>query len=275
MNHKHLPVSGKITVNKRLSNEHYLMTVALSEPLARPLPGQFVMLFLNQRREVFLGRPFSVYGVEETRQGKMSIQILYRTVGKGTHLMSELKKGDTVTIFGPHGKAFEVHPTVRRIVLLSGGVGIAPISYLFSHYDKDWRDSGIDVTGYFGAKTANHLLDIKRFTSSNTVLHISTDDGSAGYHGTITELFARDLSAYSPDESMIYACGPTPMLKTLANVLQEHSIPCQVLLEQRMACGIGACLGCVVELKAEEGHNPYARVCKDGPVFNLKDIAWK
>jgi dihydroorotate dehydrogenase electron transfer subunit len=275
MNHKQLPVSGKITANKCLSDEHYLITVALSEPIVRPLPGQFFMLFLNQRKEIFLGRPFSIYRFEETPQGKMSVQILYRVVGKGTHVMSELRNGDRVSLFGPHGKAFEVPPEVRRIVLLSGGVGIAPISYLSSYYDQAWRESGIEVTGYLGARTANQLLDLNPSTSSHSVLHISTDDGSVGHHGTITDLFARDLASYPPGESMIYACGPTPMLKTLADLLKGYSIPCQVLLEQRMACGIGVCLGCVVELKAEEGHNPYARVCKDGPVFNLKDIAWK
>jgi dihydroorotate dehydrogenase electron transfer subunit len=106
-------------------------------------------------------------------------------------------------------------------------------------------------------------------------VEISTDDGSSGYHGMVTESFARNVAAYRPDQSFIYACGPSSMLKRISEILCDYPIPCQVLLEQRMACGFGACLGCTVEVKGAEKMKRYVRVCTEGPVFNIHDVVWE
>jgi dihydroorotate dehydrogenase electron transfer subunit len=125
---------------------------------------------------------------------------------------------------------------------------------------------------YTGATTSAQLLGMDRLKETCASVHISTDDGSAGYRGLVTELFGREVSSYKPDESIVYACGPAPMLNNLSEIIKEHSITCQVLLEQRMACGVGACLGCVVGLKNTAGESQYARVCADGPVFDIQNV---
>jgi dihydroorotate dehydrogenase electron transfer subunit len=273
MENKRLPVAAKVAFNRRLISDHYLMNVRLSEPVAKPLPGQFIMVMLDRREGAFLGRPFSIYGYA-TRGNKPGIDILYRVVGRGTSLMADLERGDAIHIFGPHGKSFEVFPEMKKIVLISGGMGVAPISYLASHYKKDVKNFRGDVACYMGATTSDQLFGMDRIGGLCSSLHISTDDGSAGFPGTVTELFARDLSGYDPCHSVVYACGPSAMLKRLASIIEGKGIQCQVLLEERMACGVGACLGCVVEVKHADEESRYARVCMDGPVFDIGNINW-
>jgi dihydroorotate dehydrogenase electron transfer subunit len=274
MNHKRLPLAGRVNANRRLISEHYLMTVTLSDFFPEPLPGQFIMVRLKEREEPFLGRPFSLYHYEH-HGDRVSVQILYRVVGKGTRLLSELKRGGVLEIFGPHGHPFDIAPRADNVILISGGVGVAPISYLASYYKKNVNDTGVKILCYLGATTADHLLGLDSLREACSSVKISTDDGSVGYHGMITELFAHEQLSYRPDRSVIYACGPWSMLERLSEILRDHPVPCQVLLEQRMACGVGACLGCVTEKKAAAGENPYVRVCKEGPVFNIEDIIWK
>jgi len=274
MNKSLKPIYGKVSTNKRLTDEHYLIAIALSEPIPKPLPGQFIMLLMDGREEAFLGRPFSIYHYDCCEK-ETTVQILYRVVGSGTRVMSKLKRGDTLRILGPHGKAFDVFKNKNHIIMLAGGVGVAPISYLASYLRENRCDAGTKLFCYVGAKTSNHILGLDNLKASCSSVSIGTDDGSAGYHGMITELFAREISSYPLDQSIIYACGPAPMLKRLSEILEGRSVPCQILLEQRMACGVGACLGCTVEVKSRNGENPYKRVCKDGPVFDIKDIVWK
>jgi dihydroorotate dehydrogenase electron transfer subunit len=273
MNRNGSLLTGKVTVNRLLISEYYLMTVRLSDFFPEPMPGQFIMVRMKGREEPFLGRPFSFYHYE-VHGNKVSIQILYRVVGKGTRLLSQLKRGAVLEIFGPHGHPFDTDAHADHVILISGGVGVAPISYLASYYKKNIDDAGVKMLCYVGAKTADHLLGLDRLRETCTSVNVTTDDGSAGYHGMVTELFAHVWPSYSQDRSIIYACGPKPMLKRLSEILRDHPISCQVLLEQRMACGIGACLGCTVEVKGA-GENPYVCVCKEGPVFNIKDIVWK
>lgn len=274
MKNNPLPIQGKIVGNKRLCDEHYLMSIALSGAMTQPLPGQFVMVAFERGKDVFLGRPFSIYRYENST-GRGNIQILYRVVGKGTRLMSRLKRGDGVKVFGPHGKPFDIYPDAQNILLVSGGIGMAPMTYLASYYQQNLQSPKMKLICYIGARTADHILELEHLASINTVVHVSTDDGSTGYHGMVTELFSEDLPSYQPDQTAVYACGPLPMLKRLSELLLNLSMPCHVLLEQRMACGIGACLGCVVKVKAADGNPQYKRVCKDGPVFNIRDIVWE
>jgi len=273
MNHSRLPVPGKVVSNRKLINNHYLMTVNLPESIVNPLPGQFIMVMLNRRGEFFLGRPFSIYNYNR-RRNKATIDILYQVVGRGTRLMAELERGDTLGIFGPHGKSFDMFPHARNVILIAGGMGVAPISCLASYYKKNMKSFNGNIICYSGARTSDHLLGMDRLKATCSSVHISTDDGSVGYRGAVTELFAGELPGYEPDQCVLYACGPSPMLKRLSEILKGHAIPCQVLLEQRMACGVGACLGCVVEVKKAGEESQYARVCVDGPVFDIQNINW-
>ena len=273
MNHKQSSMSGKVLENRLLIAEHFLITIAVSGLLQPPEPGQFVMLRLKGRIDPLLGRPFSVYSYD--RQGDhCQIQILYRVVGKGTRLMSELKSGAVLEITGPHGHTFDIDPRIENVVLIAGGIGVAPIAYLASYYRKTMQNTQLNIVGYMGTKTADQLLGVEGFQEDCSCLNISTDDGTAGSQEMVTERFAKEASSYRADRSIVYACGPSAMLQRLSEIIKEYPIPCQVLLEQRMACGIGACLGCVVKVKSKEEMHPYVRVCTEGPVFNIRDIVW-
>jgi dihydroorotate dehydrogenase electron transfer subunit len=273
MKNKALQITGKVAVNQRMGGDYYLMKVLLDDSFPEPLPGQFIMVRVKGKNEPFLGRPFSLYHYEQ-RGRKVSIQILYRVVGKGTRILSELKRGEHLDIFGPQGRSFMIYPSVENAILISGGVGVAPISYLASYYKKNISSTNVKIICYQGAKTADHLSGLEDLREVCSTVKISTDDGSYGYQGMITELFATELTSYDPARSIIYVCGPLPMLKRIYDILDKHPIPCQVLLERRMACAVGACLGCVTEIKTASGENTYARVCKEGPVFNIEDIVW-
>jgi len=273
MNHSEVFHTGEVTANRRLVRDHYVMTLNLFSCLPEPIPGQFVMVRLKGREEIFLGRPFSLYQYEASGN-KVSIEILYRVVGKGTRLLSHLRGGDLLEIFGPHGRPFHIDSRADQVILIAGGVGVAPISYLASYLKKNQHNGNEKMVCYLGATMADTLLGMDRLKEVSPSVHISTDDGSVGYHGTVTECFTHDRPFYDQNRSVIFACGPAPMLKHLSEVLRDHPIPCQVLLEQRMACGIGACLGCAVEVKGA-GQNAYARVCKEGPVFNIQDVIWE
>jgi dihydroorotate dehydrogenase electron transfer subunit len=273
MNHSELPVPGKVVLNRQLISNHYLMTVHLAEPVVNPLPGQFIMVMLNRSGGAFLGRPFSIYNYNR-RRNKAAIDILYQVVGRGTRLMAELERGDTLNIFGPHGKSFGLFPQAGNVILIAGGMGVAPISYLASYYKKNIKRFNGNIICYSGARTSDHLLGMDGLKATCSSVHVSTDDGSAGFHGAVTELFAGELPGYVPDQCVLYACGPSPMLKKLSEILKGCEIPCQVLLEQRMACGVGACLGCVVEVIHADEASQYARVCVDGPVFDIRNINW-
>jgi dihydroorotate dehydrogenase electron transfer subunit len=275
MNRNKFLIDGKITVNRRLVDEHYLMTVIISDSFPKPLPGQFIMVRLKGRHEPFLSRPFSIYQYNQ-HDDKVFVQILYRVAGKGTRILSELKRGAILEISGPHGHPFDILPHASNVILIAGGVGVAPISYLASHYKDTIRNNtDIKLTCYLGAKSAKHLLGVETLKMSCSSVEISTDDGSSGYHGMVTESFARTVAAYRSDQSLIFACGPASMLKRISEILLDYPIPCQVLLEQRMACGFGACLGCTVEVRGAGEMKQYVRVCTEGPVFNIHDVIWE
>jgi dihydroorotate dehydrogenase electron transfer subunit len=266
-------MNGIIVKNKRIADRHFLLSIKLSGSFQTPRPGQFVMVRDKGHSDPLLGRPFSVYAFER-RETKIIVEILYKVVGKGTLFLSMLKRGDSLEIFGPYGHAFDVFPHAEKVVLISGGIGIAPIAFLASNYRRIVDAGNVELIFYCGAKTAVSLVEVEKIKELSSDIFISTDDGSIGYHGVITDVFSKNVSMYDPENSIIYACGPGPMLKRLSDLLVKNPIPCHVLIEERMACGVGACLGCTVRSKDKNGKDAHVRVCKDGPVFNIKDIAW-
>ncbi|MBN1664701.1 MAG: dihydroorotate dehydrogenase electron transfer subunit [Deltaproteobacteria bacterium] len=264
--------AGNVASNRELIDGHFLMNVKLPLSLERPLPGQFLMVRIRGRREPFLGRPLSVYEFQRHVKN-VTCEFLYRVVGKGTQFLSQLRLGDAVDVLGPLGRPFEIYPPNRKIVLIAGGMGIVPMTYLAGHYRSSGAGRNMKIICYAGAQNADALVGIERMqTCSDT--RISTDDGSRGYSGLVTDLFARDLRTYDPRETAIFACGPRPMMKQLAVMLKDKSFPCQVSVEERMACGVGVCLGCVTAVKDDWGKRQYKRVCKEGPVFNIQDLIW-
>jgi dihydroorotate dehydrogenase electron transfer subunit len=266
-------MNGTVVKNKEICAGHFLLKVKLPESFKTPMPGQFVMLRETGRIDPLLGRPFGVYNFERS-ENEAGVEILYKVVGKGTLLLSRLREGDFVELLGPYGRAFDVYPEAGRVVFICGGIGVAPITYLALHYRRQVGARNVNLVCYYGASTAENLVGIGKLKDICGKVFISTDDGSSGYQGMITEKFAEDVSSYEPGTSQIYACGPRPMLKQIRELLAENPVSCQILMEERMACGVGACLGCTVLLNDVEKMEAHARACIDGPVFNIRDIRW-
>ena len=266
-------MDGKVVKNTQISTGHFLLSVKLPGAFQTPVPGQFVMVREKDRSYPLLGRPFSVYSIDR-KKGTAIVEILYKVVGKGTVFLSMLKRGDLLEIFGPYGRGFEIFPQAGKVVLICGGIGVAPIAFLASQYRKLIDLKNVEIICYYGAKSAEYLVGLVNIKGSSSNVFISTDDGSTGYNGFVTEMFANDISSYDPENTKIYACGHRPMLTRLSELLLRNRLSCQVLIEERMACGIGACLGCAVKTNDKERKVTYLRACKDGPVFNIQDIAW-
>jgi dihydroorotate dehydrogenase electron transfer subunit len=264
---------GRIIRNTKISGGHFLLSINLPESFQTPMPGQFVMVREKGRLDPLLGRPFSMYNFERI-DNTVIIEILYKVVGKETSLLSLLNNDVILEIYGPYGSAFNVNTNVKKVVLICGGIGIAPLTFLASHYQRHKDTRSIELICYLGATGAAKLVGIERIKALCQDVFISTDDGSMGYNGFVTDMFSRNIASYDSKNATIYACGPRPMLKKLSEMISIHLLPCQVSLEERMACGVGACLGCSIETQDREGKNAYKRVCKDGPVFDIYDVIW-
>jgi dihydroorotate dehydrogenase electron transfer subunit len=264
--------TGEVIANPCVAPDHFLLTLRLPSSFVTPRPGQFVMIRDPKRGEPLLPRPLSVYGFHR-EGGQAILELLYRAAGRGTSLFSKMKPGAFLNVLGPLGRGFTLHPDVSKVILLAGGVGIAPLTYLL--HEGILRDATLqrpEITAYVGVKTAELLTGLDRLKSFCD-LRTATDDGSAGYHGLVTNLLCGDLDRYLPEKTMIYGCGPAAMIRALGLIVKESAIRCEVSLEERMACGIGACLGCAVAITDSHGKTAYRRVCHDGPVFDIREIA--
>ena len=220
-------------------------------------PGQFVQIEIPDSKTTYLRRPISICNVADGR-----LWLLVRDAGAGTHKLVGAKAGDRLNIIMPLGHGFTV-PTDKatRILLAGGGVGVAPLLYLA----KTLHDSGICPDIVLGARSRADVLLREEFERYGR-LHISTDDGSDGTPGLITA-----NPVWDGDFDAVAVCGPTPMMRAVASICARREIPCEVSLENMMACGLGACLCCVEDTK-DKGN---VCVCTDGPVFNIEKLKWQ
>jgi dihydroorotate dehydrogenase electron transfer subunit len=262
--------SGIVIRNLQVAPGHFLMDLRLPAAFPSPMPGQFLMVRLSERNEPFLRRPLSIHTFRR-RKDSVTLGLLYRVTGKGTLLFSRQVKGAAFDILGPLGQPFRILPSCPTVILMSGGIGVAPLTYLAHHYRRtNLGNRMASIIIYVGAKDAKTLVGLKNFKEMD--LRISTDDGSMGFHGPVTSLFEQDLATYDPENSMIYVCGPSAMIRRLSEILEGTGFACQVLMEERMACGIGACLGCVTAVRDNSGKVRYERVCREGPVFDIRNL---
>ena len=228
------------------------MTLTAPSITEKAKPGQFAMVYL-EKGELLLPRPISFCDVNLSRG---TLTLVYQVVGSGTKALSRMQPWQMLRLLGPLGNGFLVkgRENVRfsRVALVGGGIGIPPLHLLA----KVLATRGTYVDAYLGFRNFPILID--RFRHLSDRLFITTEDGSFGHKGNITEILESQHRGY--DE--ILACGPKPMLAAIAEHAKRQNIPCQVCLEERMACGLGACVGCVVKVGDE-----YVRVCSEGPVF--------
>jgi dihydroorotate dehydrogenase electron transfer subunit len=255
------------------------MGFASSEITKSAKPGQFVMVKIGEELNPLLRRPFSIHRIVKN---KAMVEILYKVVGKGTRILSEAKEGDFLNILGPLGNGFRIASDLNKAIIVAGGMGVAPLYFLA---EKISEKKGSDISILIGGKTKDDILVTQRFEKLGGEVRIVTEDGSLGHRGMVSEIL-KDISILATTsfpETHCFTCGPWPMMAKVAKLAKKNKIPCQVSLESRMACGIGACLGCVIETKPwtqESNSNAsisqpcYRRVCKDGPVFNSEKVVW-
>jgi dihydroorotate dehydrogenase electron transfer subunit len=269
-------ITGRIIDNREVAHGHYILSLSVPALFRNSMPGQFVMVRIKEREFPFLARPFSIYSLH-SHDTMTVIEILYRVVGKGTEILSRLEADCELEVLGPLGTGFDIVPDSTQIILVAGGLGVAPLSFLAEYYSNQATGSRKPGTiiCYFGAQTSKFLIGTERLKTVCSSVELSTDDGSEGYGGTVTELFYDRIDAYDDGNSIIYCCGPHPMMRKMSEILDSYTIPCQVSMEERMACGIGACLGCAVRVRSHEENPQYMRVCKEGPVFDLRLIDWR
>lgn len=252
--------------NVKIAPDYYRLTVSSKNIHRDAKPGQFVQIQIcNSSVEAgrdlpLLRRPFSIHKINND-----GFTIIYHIVGKGTKILSGTQKGAELDIIGPLGNGFDIDKN-KTAILIAGGCGSAPLYCL----EEELKKKGITSHFFMGATTKDLLLCGQDFAKIGTKLYISTDDGSCGEKCTVSALYSSYIEALDPGKCVIYTCGPKAMMKAVSEIAAEKGVPCQVSLEEYMACGIGACLGCVVETVSGN-----RRVCKDGPVFDAKEIIWQ
>jgi dihydroorotate dehydrogenase electron transfer subunit len=260
---KHQEIA-KVLENTKVAPEHFRLTLAAPKIAREALPGQFMMVKVNDETDPLLRRPISFHRIDKT---KGTIDILFKVVGNGTRILSEIEPGGDLDIIGPLGNGFTIDASKELAVIVGGGAGVAPLLCLADELKTKKKA----VYALLGANNINSVLCEEDFKALGIETTVSTDDGTYGVKGMITDVLTGVIgSKLSPLKCCIYACGPRPMVKALQAISAETDIPCQVSLEEWMACGIGACNGCTV--KTKQGNK---KVCSDGPVFNAGDIIWQ
>jgi dihydroorotate dehydrogenase electron transfer subunit len=259
-----LQKTATITGNQHISGACYKMTLASPDIAACARPGQFVMVRPGGGLKPFLPRPFSIHRLDPDGSG---FALLYRIVGDGTRLMAALSAGDTLAVVGPLGKGFQLDQPFKNIALVAGGIGVAPLVFLAETLAAK-AHAPVNAQVFIGGATADEVLCRDEFERLKMEVQVSTDDGSSGYRGFVTELLEKTIIKNPP--AMVFACGPPAMLRAVAKITAAGNIPCQVSIETLMACGIGACLGCAV--KPSNNTNGYLHACRDGPVFFTTEI---
>lgn len=240
-----------------LAADVYSFTVSCPEMAKASEPGQFV----NIGVEGFsLRRPISICEID---QQNGTLRFVFRVVGEGTKKLAELSVGDMVDLLGPLGHGFTMLPPEKKVVVVGGGIGVPPMLQVAAQYKN-----AIAVLGF---KTASECILVEDFEKIGYWVDLCTDDGSRGRKGFVTAGLEEILRQGGAD--MIYSCGPRPMLKGVAELAERYGVPCEVSLEERMACGIGACLVCACRL-VKDSKEYLGHVCKDGPVFDSKKVVF-
>ncbi|MBU1005983.1 MAG: dihydroorotate dehydrogenase electron transfer subunit [Candidatus Omnitrophica bacterium] len=257
-------IKATILSNVKVKGDYYKIILDAVYIAKHAKPGQFVQVRCASGTEILFRRPFSIH---RARSGK--IEMLYEVVGKGTEVLSCKRSGECVDVLGPLGNGFTLLPPSTlhpSPILIAGGIGTAPLVFLAEELAK----RKIKPIVLIGARTKSLILCEKDFKKAGADVKIATDDASRGYKGFVSGLLEEVIKKgkYSQG-AKVYCCGPDPMMKSIASICLKHGLKCEVSLEETMACGIGACLGCVVKLK--NGEQKLA--CKDGPVFDAEKLS--
>lgn len=257
-----LKVKCELLKKEMLIDGIYKFSVKAPEIAKDAKPGQFLEIRVSETGEPFLRRPISIYNINK-EDGE--IEFIFQVKGKGTQLLAERKIGDLIDIIGPLGSGTFNIQEYKNVAVIGGGIGIYPLYELTKELIGK-----TNLNVYLGFRDKTLVTCEKEFESLGVnKLVVATDDGSYKEKGYAIDFMKKDIEENMVD--MIFACGPLPMLKAIRNYAIDNNIPCQISLEERMGCGIGACLGCAVKV-ISEAEPRYGHVCKEGPVFNATDV---
>ena len=273
----------RIVENVPIAKQTYRLRFDCQEIATRIVPGQFVMIRLADGDDPLLARPFALYDTVLGVSGKpVGLDIVYLVLGKMTTRLAGLLPGTELDVWGPLGNGFSSQES-GHLVMVAGGIGQTPFPALAqeafgrrSYGDPPRSVAAVQrVTLCYGARSSDYLADIDRFEHLGVDVRVSTDDGTAGHKGLVTDLVKDVLSEKKADEQIrIVCCGPEPMMESVAAIAAQSHISCQVSLETPMACGIGICFSCVTRVRDATGEWDYKRTCVDGPVFEASQIEW-
>ncbi|HET9570090.1 MAG TPA: dihydroorotate dehydrogenase electron transfer subunit [Bacteroidales bacterium] len=247
----------ELVETKTLNAQYVLMKFHQSSPLPVMKPGQFVQVRVDGSPNTYLRRPISINFVDTQ---KNQLWLLIQMVGDGTKTLAATPIGHKINMILPLGNQFSKPETSDQVLLIGGGVGVAPLLML----GKEIKEQGLEVSFLLGARSSQDLLELNEFEKYGNV-YTTTEDASAGEKGFVTQHSILNLKKFTK----IYTCGPKPMMQAVANYARQKDIECEVSLENSMACGIGACLCCVED--TVDGH---VCTCTTGPVFNIKKLKW-
>jgi dihydroorotate dehydrogenase electron transfer subunit len=297
-------VRTTVVWNRRLSPAYLHLGIAAPGFPPAFRAGEFVMVRPPWVGDPLLPRAYSIYRVSPAGLDRACppvkgpvIEILYKVVGKGTHTLSQIEPGQAVELLGPLGNGFSVPAMTRTAVLVAGGIGVPPISALAGQIG---RERGAERRGqsaggrgqrdgaageplgpqlpsprlevFLGGKTAEDILCAADFEAVGAALHVTTEDGSLGSRGLVTDLLQPYLAGRQAHGTRVYACGPPGMLEAVGRLAEVMGMSCQLSLEANMACGFGACMGCAVPIRGPEPR--YKLCCTEGPVFEASEVAW-
>jgi dihydroorotate dehydrogenase electron transfer subunit len=300
---------AEVRGNKPINPHHYRLTLSLTgaaaEAFAGTVPGQFAQFDASDLalppvemipphlrdaagKRLLLRRPLSFADVRREPGGEVVLEVLFCVLGPATVRMTTLAAGDRISLIGPLGRGFTVPEGKRQVLLVAGGMGAPPLQHMAAWLHE--RHPDVSVLAFAGARTLLQLpytvdkagikaepsLALAEFARHGVKSLVATDDGSAGHKGFVTDMLSDWLAASKVPASdvIIHTCGPEVMMSAVAGVAAQYGIDCQVSMERMMACGIGLCQSCAVECKAEGADTVYRLCCKDGAVFDSKEIAW-
>ena len=264
-------IKVKILSKEEVALNIFLIKLSAPSVAQEALPGQFIHIKCSKDNYPLLRRPLSIHRIEKE---KGEIFILFQAVGEGTKLLADRSIEDDLNIMGPIGNGFTIYPESKKMVIIGGGIGVAPLLALCEESIRQ----GKEVQVLIGALKKELVIGEESFKILGAKVDVATDDGSYQYKGLVTDLLERIIEeGWLADQ--IFACGPKPMLKKISEIALQVNIHCQVSMEERMACGIGACLGCVCKIKTKDKREykvkyEYKRVCVDGPVFTGSEVVW-
>ena len=272
-------VTATILLNEPMATNTWRMQFASPELAALMRPGQFFMVRPKTLSDPLLGRPFALFEtLLDDAQIPVGVEFGYVVVGKLTRWLSQQNAGDLLEVWGPLGNGFSA-PDGKHLAMVAGGIGQTPFLPVirqvlglqtYGHVGTPWTPPQ-KISFCYGARSASYLAGVDRFQIPGVDVHVSTDDGSQGHHGYVTELLSRLLESDQPPTTVL-TCGPEPMMRAVARLCQAKNVPCWLSLETPMACGFGACFSCVTRVRQPEGDWDYRRVCVEGPVFRADQL---